>query len=178
MINLYDLLLVNYCHPHCTPLQNIMWLPEDEAFDLAYRFAKENPDITAFGRFADFTNYYPRRLETDRLLYDTFTRLGGKPEVAHPLSFVLQGSDYLHGWFDHGTVTTLPLTSIPDEVFSFTLGDSMSAPRPDGTLHVFTKETLLRKTAEYQGTLDDFMQEIASTCHYIEVQVWRKLSTD
>lgn len=176
MINLYDLLLVNYCHPNCTPLQNIIWLPEEEAFDLAYRFAKENPDTTAFGRFADFTNYYPRRLETDRLLHQDFIRQGGKPEVDHPLSFVLQGSEYLHGWFSHGIITRIPLSDIPAAVISFTLGDSMSAPRPDGTVHVLTKQELMRRVSEYPGTLEGFMQEINKTCHYIEAQVWRKLS--
>ena len=178
MIDPDHLHIVNYCHPSCTPLQNILWLPKDEAFRTASELAQKNHGATAFWRFADFENYYPRRMETDRLLYDAFIRLGGKPEVEHPLSFVLQGSDYLHNWFDHGTVTTLPLYSIPDDVLSFTRGDSMSAPRPDGTIPVFTKEMLLRQTAEYQGPLDDFMQEITGTCHYIEVQVWRKLSVE
>lgn len=176
MINPNDLHIVNYCHPNCIPLQNILWQSKDEAFRTAAELAQKNHGATAFWRFADFENYYPRRMETDRLLYDAFMRLGGKPEVEHPLSFVLQGSDYLHSWFDHGAITMLPLNSIPDEVISFTHGDSMSTPRPDGTIPVFTKEMLLRQTAEYQGTLDDFMQEIANTCHYIEVQVWRKLT--
>lgn len=176
MINLNDLSIVNYCHPNCVPLQNILWLPEDEAFRIADELARENHGATAFWRFADFANYYPRRMETDHLLRNAFVQLGGKPEVEHPLSFVLQGSDYLHDWFDRGIITTLPLTAIPDAVISFTFGDSMSAPRPDGTIHVLTKEMLLRKVAEYQGTLDDFMREITSTCHYIEVQVWCKLT--
>ena len=176
MIDPKDLHIVNYCHPNCVPLQNILWLPKDKAFALAHQLAQANAGATAFWRFADFENYYPRRMETDRLLHQAFIRLGGKPEVEHPLSFVLQGSDYLHGWFDHGTITTLPLTSIPDEVFSFTFGDSMSAPRPDGTIHVFTKEMLLEKVAACHGTLDNFMQEITDTCHYIEVQVWRRMA--
>lgn len=178
MINLNDLRIINYCHPNCVPLQNILWLPKDEAFSLAHQLAQNNAGATAFWRFVDFENYYPRRMETDRLLYEAFTRLGGQPEVEHPLSFVLQGSDYLHGWFDHGIITNIPLCSIPDEVISFTFGDSMSAPRPDGTIHVFTKEMLLRQISEYKGTLDEFMQEIANTCHYVEVQIWRRLSID
>ena len=178
MIDPKDLRIVNYCHPNCVPLQNILWLSKDDAFRLAHQLAQANAGATAFWRFADFENYYPRRMETDRLLHQAFISLGGRPEVEHSLSFVLQGSDYLHGWFDHGTITSLPLCSIPDEVISFTFGDSMSAPRPDGTIHVFTKEMLLRQITEYQGSLDDFMQQIANTCHYIEVQIWRKISSD
>lgn len=176
MIDPKDLRIVNYCHPSCTPLQNILWLPEAEAFRTAAALAQQNPGATAFGRFADFCNYYPRRMETDRLLHSAFIRLGGKPEVEHPLSFVLQGSDYLHSWFNHGVITTLPLSDIPDEVISFTRGDSMSAPRPDGAIHVYTKADLLGQIAAYPGSLDDFMRDVVNTCHYIEVQVWRKLS--
>ena len=178
MINPNHLRIVNYCHPNCTPLQNILWLPRDEAFRLAHLLAQANAGATAFWRFADFDNYYPRRMETDRILHQAFIGLGGKPEVEHPLSFVLQGSDYLHDWFDRGTITSFPLCRIPDAVISFTRGDSMSAPRPDGTIQVLTKEMLLQNIAEYQGTLDDFMKDISSTCHYIEVQVWCKLSPD
>ena len=165
MIDLNQLQIVNYCHSNCTPLQNILWLPKDEAFRTASELAQKNHGATAFWRFADFENYYPRRMETDHLLHQAFLRLGGKPEVEHPLSFVLQGSDYLHGWFDRGTGTTLPLSGIPDEVISFTRGDSMSAPRIDGTIPVFTKKMLLEQMADYQGTLDTFMQEIVNTCH-------------
>ena len=52
-----DLQIVNYCHRSCTPLLNIMRLPKDEAFALAYKMAEQNKDTTAFYRFADFENY-------------------------------------------------------------------------------------------------------------------------
>lgn len=85
-----DLHIVNYCHLNCTPLQNIMRLPKNEAFALAQKLAAQNKETTAFYRFADFENYYPRRLKTDALLYARFVELGGKPLEQHPLSFVLQ----------------------------------------------------------------------------------------
>ena len=53
-----DLYIVNYCHHSCTPLLNIMRLPKDEAFALAYKMAEQNKDTAAFYRFADFDNYY------------------------------------------------------------------------------------------------------------------------
>ena len=37
-----DLYIVNYCHSSCTPLLNIMRLPKDEAFALAYKMAGQN----------------------------------------------------------------------------------------------------------------------------------------
>ena len=121
-----DLHIVNYCHRSCTPLLNIMRLPKEDAFALAYEMAAHNKEATAFYRFADFENYYPRRLKTDALLYSRFIELGGKPMEKHPLSFVLQGSDYLDGWFDCGIMTTVPLSCIPSGCISFTYGDSMA----------------------------------------------------
>ena len=59
MKGLEGLTLVHYCHKNCEPLHTIMSLPREEAFALAGALARENPEETAFGRFADFENYYP-----------------------------------------------------------------------------------------------------------------------
>lgn len=66
-----------------------MRLPKAEAFRLARELAEKNPQTTAFYRFADFENYYSRRMWTDVLLHERFTRLGGRPEQKHPLFFTL-----------------------------------------------------------------------------------------
>ena len=90
-----------------------MWLPREQAFALAGEMAKRNKDTTAFYRFADFDNYYRERLKTDEMLYTRFSGLGGRPAKKHPLSFVLQGSEYLDNWFDKGIVTRIPIEQIP-----------------------------------------------------------------
>ena len=94
MINEEQLYIVNYCHNNCTPLKNIMRLPKEAAFELAAELAEKNKGSTAFWRFADFSVYYPERLATDKILYERFVALGGRPNNEHPLSFVLQGSEY------------------------------------------------------------------------------------
>ena len=33
MINVDELYIVNYCHPNCVPLKNIVRLPKEEASD-------------------------------------------------------------------------------------------------------------------------------------------------
>ena len=78
-----ELIIVNYCYPDCIPLMNIMRLPQKEAYALASVFAESHPETTAFYRFADFENYYLLREK-------------------HPLSFVIEGSDYLRDWFGNG----------------------------------------------------------------------------
>lgn len=172
MINIDDLYIVNYCHPNCIPFKNIMRLPKEEAFALAYQMAANNKETTAFYRFADFENYYPLRLKTDKILYDTLISLGGRPQTEHPLSFVLQGSEYLDKWFEHGIVTQIQLKNIPSEFISFTYGDSASTFRRNGKIHMITKEMLSESLRNYRGTVDDYMKEITEKCFYIEVQLW------
>jgi hypothetical protein len=108
MINIDDLVIVHYCHPSCKPFLNICRQPEKEAFAQAYKMAADNPDTTAFYRFAEgtrgFESYYTRRMMQDEYLYDMFLSLGGKPKEKHPLSFVLQGSEFLDNWFGNGMV--------------------------------------------------------------------------
>ncbi|MDE7361649.1 MAG: hypothetical protein K2N38_06930 [Oscillospiraceae bacterium] len=151
---------------------NIMRLPKDEAFALAYEMAEQNKETTAFYRFSDFENYYPRRLKTDKLLYDCFLELGGKPLQEHPLSFVLQGSDYLDGWFDCGIVTRIPLNHIDSEDISFTYGDSMAVLERNGSFTMLTKDMLLKEIADFNGTIEEFLANVADKYNYVEVQVW------
>jgi len=172
MITQDQLYIINYCHNNCEPLKNIMRLPREEAFALAAKLAEENEGSTAFWRFADFAVYYPERLATDKLLHERFISLGGKPREKHPLSFVLQGSEYLDAWFDNGIVTKLPLSKIASEHISFTLGDSMSTLKRNGYVQMLTKEELLQKTQEYPGTMEGFMEEVREKYGYIEVQLW------
>lgn len=166
------LYIINYCHRNCIPLRNIMRLPKKEAFALAREMAAQNEETTAFYRFADFERYYPRRLATDALLRSRFIELGGRPVQTHPLSFVLQGSEYLDAWFDHGIVTRIPLDRIPAESISFTCGDSMASFERNGTLTMLTKDMLLQAMADHHGSPNAFLAATAGQYHYIEAQVW------
>ncbi len=44
MIDIKELYIVNYCHPNCKPLQNIMRLPEKQAFEKAGELAGKIPN--------------------------------------------------------------------------------------------------------------------------------------
>lgn len=171
-MTVYDLQIVNYCHRNCVPLKNIMRLPKDEAFALAYKMAADNKSTTAFYRFADFENYYTGRMKTDDFLYNRFVELGGRPVQTHPLSFVLHGSEYLNKWFDNGLVTTIPLKDIPSDYISFTYGDSQSTLERCGKVTMMTKDMLIKAINEYNGTLEDFLFDVKNRYRYIEVQIW------
>lgn len=172
MIKIEELYLINYCHPGCTPLKNIMRLPQEEAFNLAREMAANNPNTTAFYRFADFENYYPLRLKTDRMIRDAFISLGGRPKTDHPLSFVLNGSEYLDEWFGNGIVTKIPLMNIPSDFISFTYGDSAAVLNRSGHVTLLTKDMLLDSIYKFDGTIDEYMREIREKYYYIEVQLW------
>ena len=169
---LKNLYLVNYCHPNCKPLENIMRLPEAEAYALAARLAAENPETTAFYRFADFANYYPRRKETDKRLREAFISLGGHPVEAHPLSFVLGKCDYLNDWFGHGVVTEIPLAGMPPEHISFTLGDSMSTLAKDGDFSMLTLDMLMAEIVAHPQGAEGYLRDMQARYHYIEAQLW------
>jgi len=149
-----------------------MRLPEKEAFSLAHEMAVHNPNTTAFYRFADFSNYYSLRINQDNYLYEMFISLGGKPIEKHPLSFVLLGSEFLNSWFDNGVITKIWLKDIPSQYVSFTLGDSGSIYKKNGTVTMYTKEMLYHNIKKYNGTIDEYMREIVEKYYYIEVQIW------
>ena len=65
VMKIENLILVNYCHPDCVPLKNIMRLAKEDAFAMAKKMAAAHPETTAFYRFADFENYYELRLRQD-----------------------------------------------------------------------------------------------------------------
>ena len=165
-----QLVLVNYCHPSCVPLKNIMRLPESQAFQLARTLAEEHPETTAFYRFADFANYYALRKAQDAYLYKRFLLLGGRPEEAHPLSFVLEGSAYLHGWFGNGPETRLLLKDIAPWHISFTVGDSGAAFQKNGTVELLTVSGLRQLMEANSGSLGQILRKTGY--HYVEAQLW------
>lgn len=170
MIDINTLSLVNYCHPDCEPLKNIMRLPKEEAFAMAKAFADAHPQTMAFYRFGDFVNYYHLRETQDRYLYEQFIKLGGEPEEEHPLSFVVEGSEYLADWFGHGTETRIPLSVIDAKHISFTLGDSGAEYGRNGSVKLYTLQELEALLAAQEGDFVSFMKSIGK--QYIEVQVW------
>jgi len=165
-----ELVLVNYCYPDCTPLMNIMRLPKEEAFELAQKFAESHPNTTSFYRFADFTNYYASRKMQDKYLHSHFIELGGMPEEEHPLSFVIENSDYLREWFGNGIETKLYLKDIAPHHISFTIGDSGAEYRRNGSVDLLTIEELYKRISKYGGDFETFIY--ATGKHYIEAQLW------
>lgn len=164
--------LVHYCHPDCEPLQNILRLPEQKAFALAAQLAAAHPDTTAFYRFADFRNYYPRRMEADSRLRAAFLARGGQPAEEHPLSFVLEGSSYLDTWFGQGKVLRLPLQYVPEGQISFTLGDSLSTLEHNGAFDLLTMVDLRCRIAAHPEGAAGFLRDTRQKHHYIEAQLW------
>lgn len=165
-----ELILVNYCYPDCVPLMNIMRLSKEEAFALASVFAESHPETTAFYRFADFNNYYSLREEQDKYLYARFVELGGVPEEEHPLSFVIEGSEYLQNWFGKGIESRLRLGDILPGHISFTIGDSGAEYKKNGSVELLTVEDIKEQLLKYGNDFEAFMKATGKS--YIEVQLW------
>lgn len=166
--------IINYCSAGCEPLKSITQLNEANAFDFANELSVNNSG-TAFNRFNDFINYYPKRIRTEEWLYDCFVSLGGKPTTRHPYYFVLHGSDYLNKWFGEGKITKLLLNDINTKDISFTFGDSMARMDNPKRKDPFLKETLLELIKKYENNLDLFISNMCQDYHYIEVQLWNDI---
>jgi hypothetical protein len=167
---LKDLYIVNYCSEGCTPLKSITRMPEHEAYAMASELAASFQG-TAFGRFADFENYYPRRIKAEKWLYDCFLEMGGRPQTRHPLYFVLHGSEYLDSWFGKGVVTRLDLSAVDEGHVSFTFGDSMAKMDKPERKPPFLKRELQGSIAEHGG-VERFLEAVKKRYTYIEAQLW------
>jgi hypothetical protein len=167
-----DIYIVHYCHIECEPLKSITELPEEEAFKMANMLGSNNG--TAFGRFKDFINYYPRRVKTEKWLYDWFIESGGKPKTEHPLYFVLEGSNYLNEWFDRGKIIKISLSEIDIKHISFTLGDSCANFKNENMTTPFLKNELYQMINKYDGNINELLKSIENEYHYkyIECQLW------
>ncbi len=169
-----ELFIISYCHKNCTPLRSITRLSETEAYKKAKELSEKNQD-TAFGRFADFKNYYPKRIHTENWLYNQFIQLGGQPETEHPLYFVLHGNDYLDNWFSNGEITKLSINNIDNRHISFTFGDSMAKIDKPERKDLLLKEDLYRYINDYNSDIERFLDSIKDKYIYIEAQVWSDL---
>ncbi len=57
-------------------------------------------------------------------MFSRFVGDGGFPVQRHPLSFVIEGSDYLSEWFGGGIKSALRLREISPRRISFTVGEA------------------------------------------------------
>ena len=167
-----DTLYVTHYYVQGTdPWKNIMLLPEETAFQKAAELASAHKGMTSYGRFEDFQNYYPLRKAADKLVREQFICLGGKPQLEHPYSFVLGESDYLKAWFNDGDSLRIPLDEIPDELISFTLGDSCAKLSKNDSLEALTKQMLIERLHIFDDSLESLIQSIAPY-GYVEAQLW------
>ena len=166
-----SLYITHYYVQGTDPWKNIMLLSEEAAFQKAAKLASVHKGMTSSGRFADFQNYYPLRKATDKLVREQFIRLGGKPRLEHPYSFVLGESDYLKTWFDEGDSLRIPLDEIPDELISFTLGDSCAKYSRNDSLEVLTKRRLIERLHTFDDSPERLVRSIAPY-GYVEAQMW------
>ena len=169
---MFELNIVQYCHSQCFPLHSITELPEAEAYQMAEKLGKNNG--TAFYRFKDFVNYYPRRIKAEKWLYEWFLKLGGEPKTEHPLYFVLEGSNFLDEWFDRGKIIKLPLSRINEKHISFTLGDSCAKYDKKNRRDPFLKNELYKIIEEHGGDIENYLKTIEKEYSYIECQLWDK----
>ena len=106
----------------------------------------------------------------DEYLYSRFVEIGGRPEEKHPLSFVIEGSDYLYDWFDQGIISRLRLNDILPCHVSFTIGDSGAEYQKSGKIDLLTTDELKKQMLDPGNDFDNYMNSLNK--RYIEAQLW------
>ncbi|WP_310830966.1 hypothetical protein [Paenibacillus pedocola] len=170
-----SLYITNYCDKRCSPADSLTKLPVSDAYSLAKELSQyTSTTFTSFSRFCDrdFDGYYKKRIRTEEWLYSSFIALGGNPQSAHPIYFVLGESTYLNQWFDHGLQTKLLLNDIDPADISFTFGDSMSIMDSADRMNPFTKESLFQFIHETTSDITSFLKDLDQKNRYIEAQLW------
>jgi hypothetical protein len=170
-----NLHITNYCNTRCSPADSLTKLPPEDAYKLAKQLSQHtSTSFTSFSRFSDtdFDGYYKKRIRTEEWLYSSFIALGGKPQSAHPIYFVLGESTYLNQWFEHGLQTRLLLDDIDSADISFTFGDSMSTMDSADRTNPFDKESLFHFIHETTADIPSFLSDLDKQNRYIEVQLW------
>jgi len=172
MIDLNELYIRHYCPRDCTPFMNFCRVQKEEAFAIAYDMAAKHKNEKTFSRFHNFEQYYSFRIDVEKLLYSSFVLLGGKPKEQHPLYFVLHESKTLMDYQGDSMLYEIKLAEIPSDNISFTLDDSMVAYKCDGKFTMYTKETLQTHLESFDGTIDDYINELNRKYFCIEAQLW------
>lgn len=128
----------------------------------------------ALRRFDKFEEYLQRRIQTERWLYFSFLKIGGKPVSDHPFYFILGKNERLRRDFGPNTGELILDTSrINSKHISFTLGDSIG-------LYFSPTQRRLYSLDEIEAISLDVayvrkQMELLEQYHqYIEVQLWNK----
>ncbi len=164
-----ELVLVRYYHKDSEPMKSISALSKQEAEQLAKKLLIQS-DCRAHRRFgAGFMNYYQERIKAEQWLYHQFSALGGKPELQHPLYFVLQ-PNHLRENFGDVREVRLSLREIEETEVSFTFGDSMANWFEGAKPNLILKHELLARIKAC-GSVEAFLKT-AEAFDYIEAQLW------
>ena len=129
---------------------------------------------TAYERFKNIEEYYPKRIKTEEWLYKTVQAKAIVPKVKSPWYFVLGESSALQvGFGINAFKQRIELDIINDDDISFTIGDSMGVfNMPEKYKVVYTKSEILYMY--YNGFLNnptEFLY-LQNKHKYIEAQLW------
>ena len=182
----YDICLKYYCHINNEPLKSITKLPEKEALDLAKKLRDENP-CNAHCRFGsiltfdeNFVTYYNHRKNVEKLLYERFISLGGKPQTMSPYYLFVHDLSWLTNVIIdeiNGGIARIIEVRLNDiDIFdvSFVLGDSMLSVNSDEWDGLFLKDSLMQSITLHQG-FENYFNSIKPQLNphpFIEAQLW------
>lgn len=129
---------------------------------------------TAYERFKVIHDYYPKRLETERWLYEEAKKIGIYPSYKSPWYFVLGDSSILKSGFGVNSYQyKIDLNLINRTDISFTIGDSIGVYYlPTVYKVLYAKEEIINMINNHILDLPYEYQLLQPKHRYIEAQLW------
>lgn len=168
--------LYHYYDQTIGPFKNLADLTDEQAKEILMEMRESRPYSQPAQRDS---LYMTRRRNYEKIAYDKFIELGGKPQRKNPHYMVVEYCKWLSEWYQNGAFINIPIDRFNKDCISFTYGDlqlnfSPLAQDDDKPYRgkLFTYEQIVKIIEEYGLPQEWNPNGDMGPERYIEVQVW------
>ena len=168
--------LYHYYDQEIGPFKNLSALSDDEAKQILLDMRETKPYSQPAQRDV---LYMMRRRQYEKIAYDKFVEIGGKPQRTYPQYMVVEYCKWMSEWYQNSAFVKIPIEKFNKDTISFTYGDMPLNFSPleesDNKPYrgkVYNYEQILKVIEEYGLPQEWNPNGELGPERYIEVQVW------
>lgn len=169
--------LYHYYDKTIGPFKNLSDLSDEEANKILLDMRESRPYSQPAQR--DIL-YMKRRRQCEKLAYEKFIEMGGKPQRTSPYYMVVEYCKWMSEWYQNSGFINIPINKFDKDTLTFTYGDMQSNLNPlmeEDTANpyrgkLFTYEQILKIIEEYGLPQEWNPEGELGPERFIEVQVW------
>lgn len=168
--------LYHYYDQTLGPFKNLSDLSDEEAKQILLDMRETRPYSQPAQRDS---LYMTRRRHYEKIAYDKFVEMGGKPERTSPHYMVVEYCKWLSEWYQNSAFVKIPIEKFNKDTISFTYGDMHPNFSPltenDGKPYrgkLYNYEQILKVIEEFGLPQEWNPDGELGPERYIEVQVW------